>query len=55
MYLEVFIEMKIVKVQTRKNDKVVSVPIAMHPAIGDAEYMKCSVDEHGLHYTPLEA
>ena len=47
--------MKMVKIQKRDHDKIVSIPTAMYRIIGDAEYMKCTMDEHGLHYTPVEA
>ena len=47
--------MKLVKIQSRANDKVVTIPAALHDAVGDAEYLKCTADENGLHYTPLEA
>ena len=47
--------MKIVKIQVRSFDKVVSIPKAMYPILENAEYLACTVDEHGLHYTPVEA
>ena len=47
--------MKIVKIQARVKDKITTIPSTMHHIVGDAEYLKCTVDEKGLHYTPVEA
>lgn len=47
--------MKLVKIQSRENDKVITIPVALHDAVRGAEYLKCTANEHGLHYTPLEA
>ena len=49
------IYMKIVKIQERMNDKVITIPAAMHDAVKGAEYLKCVADESGIHYSPLEA
>ena len=48
-------KMKIVKIQARKHDKVVTIPTEMHRIVGNAEYLKCTADEHGLHYLPVVA
>ncbi len=47
--------MNLVKIQSRPNDKVITIPAALHDAVKGAEYLKCTADENGLHYTPLEA
>ena len=47
--------MKIIKIQERKKDKVVTIPATMYNIVGDAEYLKCTADEHGIHYSPVVA
>jgi hypothetical protein len=45
---------RIVKLQKRKSDYIVSIPAMAHQELKETEYMKCSVDEDGIHYTKLE-
>jgi len=47
--------MIIVKIQERKKDKIISIPYTMHHLLGEAGYLKCTADEYGIHYAPLEA
>jgi hypothetical protein len=47
--------MTIVKVQERKKeDKIVTIPSCMYQVLGDAEYLKCTIDETGIHYSPIK-
>jgi hypothetical protein len=46
--------MTIVKVQERKKDKIVTIPASMYPVLEDAEYLKCTKDENGIHYSPVK-
>lgn len=46
--------MRIVKIQERLNDKVITIPVAMHDAVKGAEYLICTSDEKGIHYVPME-
>ena len=46
--------MKIIKVQKRPRDKIVTLPADMCQMFDEFEYMKCTVDEFGIHYSPLE-
>ena len=39
--------MKILKIQKRSSDVVVTIPCDMYPVIEGAEYMKCKEDGHG--------
>ena len=47
--------MRVVKIQERLKDKVITIPVAMHDAIKGAEYLVCTADENGIHYAPMEA
>ena len=46
--------MTIVKVQERKKDKIVTIPASMYSVLEDAEYLKCTKDENGIHYSPVK-
>ena len=46
--------MKLLKIQDRERDTIVSIPAEMRRTLGNAEYLKCSIDEHGIHYVPVE-
>jgi len=45
---------KIVKLQKRSTDFVVSIPAMVHEELKEVEYMQCHVDETGIHYKKLE-
>lgn len=48
--------MKLIKIQDRERDSIVSIPAPMRRTLGNAEYLKCSIDGKGtISYTPLEA
>ncbi len=44
------IENKIVKLQKRHSDIVVSIPVEAHQELADIDYLQCHVDETGIHY-----
>lgn len=44
---------KVVKVQKGPSHMAVGIPASMVEAIDGADYMQCSIDENGLHYTPV--
>lgn len=48
------IENKIVKLQRRSSDIVVSIPVEAHQELKDIDYMQCMIDENGIHYKKLE-
>ncbi len=43
------------KIQKIPNDIIESILTNMRHIIGNAEYLKCTTDEQGLYYVPLEA
>lgn len=45
---------KIVRLQRRRSDFVVSIPVEAHQELKDIDYMQCTFDENGIHYTKLE-
>ena len=45
---------KVVRLQKRHSDIVVSIPAMAHTELKDVEYMKCHIDENGIHYIKLE-
>ena len=46
--------MNIVKVQRSKSNFVVSVPKNARHIFDDIQYAKCTVDENGIHYSPVK-
>ena len=46
--------MKVVKIQTRDHDKMLTILYEMYEVIQNAEYVKCTADGKGLHFLPLE-
>lgn len=47
-------ENKIVKLQRRSSDIVVSIPVEAHKELKDIDYLQCHIDEDGIHYKKLE-
>ena len=47
-------EHKVVKLQRRSSDIVVSIPAMAHRELKDVEYMQCMINENGIHYSKLE-
>ena len=45
--------MKIVKVQKRQNDTILTVPATMERLLDGIEYMKCTEVENGILYTKV--
>ena len=41
------VKMKMLKIQKRRTDVVVTIPSEMYSVIEGAEYMKCKEDGHG--------
>lgn len=46
--------MNIVKIQRSNSNFVVSVPKNARHMFDDIEYMKCTIDENGIHYSPIK-
>lgn len=44
---------KVVRLQKRPTDYVVSIPIEAHHELENIDYMQCNVDETGIHYKKL--
>jgi hypothetical protein len=45
---------KILKVVNRGRDKFVFIPRNAFDRLGGSSYVKCTVDEKGIHYRPFE-
>lgn len=45
---------KIIKLQKRHSDIVVSIPVEAHKELRDIDYMQCHIDEDGIHYKKLD-
>jgi len=50
-----WLNMDIIKIQRRATDTVIGIPATVKKNFETAEYLICTADEHGLHYTPVEA
>jgi hypothetical protein len=48
------IKRKIVKLQRRASDFIVSIPAIAHKELENIDYLQCNVDEDGIHYKKLE-
>ena len=46
--------MKIVKVHRRDKDVLIGIPKSMIHIFNDIQYAKCTVDETGIHYSPMK-
>lgn len=46
-------ETKILKIQKYDSHRAISIPSSMSSLIEGVDYMKCTLDENGLHYTPV--
>jgi hypothetical protein len=47
------VRMRVVRLQERRHDTILTVPAVMRDQVADAEYFKCTVDEKGIHYAPV--
>ena len=45
---------KIVKVQRKSNGIYIKVPASIEHALDCVEYVSCTADEHGVHYSPIK-
>lgn len=44
---------KIVKLQRRSSDIVISIPVEAHKELRDIDYLQCNIDDNGIHYTKV--
>ena len=47
------VKMRVVRLQDRRHDTILTVPAVMRNQVADAEYFKCTIDEKGIHYAPV--